>query len=73
MLVKNITVIGFNFSGYMAFNDTALTESLCTLMDWHGKGRISPHVSQILPLDRAVDGLEMLRQRKSTGKIVITP
>jgi hypothetical protein len=28
-------------------------------------------VSQVLPLDRATDGLALLRDRRSTGKVVI--
>lgn len=73
MMVKNINVIGFNLGAYQKFAPTALTESFAELMRWHGKGLIHPHVSHILPLERAMEGLELLRTRKSTGKIVITP
>ena len=48
-----------------------MTGSLATLMDWYAQGRIKPHVSHVLPLARAEEGLELLRARKSTGKIVI--
>ncbi|WP_372615000.1 zinc-binding dehydrogenase [Aquicoccus sp.] len=49
-----------------------VTKSLSTLLDWYRQGRIEPHVSHVLPLDRAAEGLDLLRRRASTGKVVIT-
>ncbi|MEM9974163.1 MAG: NADPH:quinone oxidoreductase family protein [Pseudomonadota bacterium] len=73
MLVKNITVIGFWWGGYLAFAPDKLTGSLATLFDWYGSGGLRPHISHRLPLSQAAEGLELLRSRQSTGKIVITP
>ena len=73
LLVKNITVIGFYWGGYLQFNPTALTDSMGELMDWYVQGRLKPHVSHVLPLAQAADALELLRSRKSTGKVVVTP
>ena len=73
MLVKNISAIGVYWGGYLKFNPKALTDSLAELMDWHAEGRIAPHISHVLPLDRAIEALDLLRTRKSTGKIVVTP
>ncbi|WP_439156518.1 NADPH:quinone oxidoreductase family protein [Yoonia sp.] len=73
ILVKNITVIGFYWGGYLAFEPQALTDSLATLMDWHSKGRLKPHISDVFPLEDAALALSLMRSRKSTGKVVITP
>ena len=73
LLVKNITVIGFYWGGYLKFNAEALTDSLAELMDWHAAGRLKPHISHVLPLSQALDALELLRSRRSTGKVVVTP
>jgi NADPH2:quinone reductase len=73
ILVKNITVIGFYWGGYLKFNATALTESLAELMSWHADGRLHPHVSHKIPLSDAADALELMRSRKSTGKVVVMP
>ena len=73
MLVKNTDAIGFYWGGYLAFRPDLLTDSLATLMEWHAEGRIGPHVSHVLPLERTNEGLELLRSRKATGKVVITP
>ncbi|WP_368187013.1 NADPH:quinone oxidoreductase family protein [Aestuariibius sp. HNIBRBA575] len=73
LLVKNVDVIGFYWGGYLKFAPQALTDSLATLMQWHAQGKLSPHISHVLPLDRADDALALLRDRKSTGKVVVTP
>lgn len=72
LLVKNLDVIGVYWGGYAAFRPELLTESLATLLAWHAEGRLSPHVSQVLPFERFPEGLELLRERRSTGKVVIT-
>ncbi|PTW51362.1 NADPH:quinone oxidoreductase family protein [Rhodovulum kholense] len=71
LLVKNLSVIGLYWGGYLAFRPEVLTDSLATLFRWHAEGRLHPHVSHVLPLERAAEGLELLRQRKATGKVVI--
>lgn len=73
LLVKNITVIGFYWGGYLKFNAPALRASLKILMDWHAQGKLRPHISHILPLEQASEALDLLRTRQSTGKIVIRP
>ncbi len=72
LLVKNLSVLGVYWGGYMTFNPKAVTDSLRDLMDWYAEGRLRPHVSHILPLEQVADGLELLRSRASTGKVVIT-
>ncbi|MBN2905194.1 MAG: NADPH:quinone oxidoreductase family protein [Rhodobacteraceae bacterium] len=72
LLVKNLTVMGLYWGGYLAFRPEVLTDSLATLFKWYGAGDLRPHVSHTLPLARAGAGLELLRTRKATGKVVIT-
>ncbi|WP_298261386.1 NADPH:quinone oxidoreductase family protein [uncultured Litoreibacter sp.] len=73
LLVKNINVIGFYWGGYLRFKPEVLTDSLKQLSQWYAEGKLHPHISHSLPLDKASDGLELLRSRRSTGKVVITP
>jgi NADPH2:quinone reductase len=72
LLVKNLDVMGFYWGGYLAFRPDLVADSLRTLLSWYAEGRIRPHVGATLPLDRAGEGLELLRARKVTGKVVIT-
>ncbi|MEM6372394.1 MAG: NADPH:quinone oxidoreductase family protein [Pseudomonadota bacterium] len=71
LLVKNLTVIGYYWGGYMRVNPAVLTDSFAVLFDWYEQGRLSPHVSHVLPLAEANEGLDLLRTRRATGKVVI--
>ena len=73
MLVKNLTVIGVYWGGYLKYKPSVVTDSLKTLFGWYEAGKLKPHVSHTLPLEDAAEGMELLRSRKSTGKVVITP
>ena len=72
LMVKNLSVMGLYWGGYLAFRPEVLTGSLAQLMAWHGEGRLKPHISHVLPLEQAAEGMELLRSRKSTGKVVIS-
>jgi len=72
LLVKNLSVMGLYWGGYLAFRPEIVTDSLSTLLDWYQAGKIHPHISHTLPLDQAADALELLSSRKSTGKVVVT-
>jgi NADPH2:quinone reductase len=72
LLVKNLTVMGLYWGGYLRFDPRPLVASLETLLAWYTAGRIAPHVSHVLPLERAAEALELLRSRTSTGKVVVT-
>lgn len=71
LLVKNLTVIGFYWGGYTRVNPKVLTDSFAVLTDWYVQGKIHPHVSNVLPLEKANDALDLLKTRKATGKVVV--
>jgi len=73
LLVKNITVMGFYWGGYLKFAPDALTSSLAELMALYKEGRLFPHISHSLPLSQAQEALDLLATRKATGKVVVTP
>ena len=71
LLVKNVSVLGFWWGGFMGFAPEALTSSLTQLLRWYAQGKLNPHISTVLPLERASEGLDLIRSRKATGKVVI--
>ncbi|NUB46053.1 NADPH:quinone oxidoreductase family protein [Fertoebacter nigrum] len=72
LLVKNLTVIGLYWGGYAGFRPEVLTDSLATLLGWYAEGRLKPHVSHVMPLVQVADALALLRDRKATGKVVVS-
>jgi len=71
LLVKNITVQGFYWGGYLAFKPQVVTNSLAKLLAWYDAGKLHPHISHCLDFNQANEGMDLLRDRKSTGKVVI--
>ena len=61
LLVRNISVMGFWWGGYLAFAPSILDDSLSTLLDWYAAGELRPHVSHILAMEDLATGLQMLR------------
>ena len=46
---------------------------LTELMQMYGQGRIKPHVSQQFSLEQATQAMNLMAERKVTGKVVIVP
>lgn len=73
LLVKNVSVIGFYWGGYLKFRPEVLNDSLSQLFDWYKDGKIRPHICGSFPLSDAGDALKLLAERKSTGKVIVRP
>ena len=71
LLVKNIDVIGYYWGAYRGFAPDVMRRSLARCLDRAARGEIRPHVGLRLPLARTPEGYEALRDRRSTGKVVI--
>jgi len=72
LLVKNVDVLGFYWGAYKIFKNHILTDSMTELLKWYNEGKIKPHVSQTFPLEQTIDAIKALKDRKSTGKVVVT-
>ncbi len=73
VLVKNIDVIGFYWGSYQAHKPELVRSSFLQLFRWFEEGKLKPHVSHQLPLAEAGRGLQLLQDRRSTGKVVLVP
>jgi len=48
-------------------------ENLTALMDLIEKGEMKPVIDEVLPLERAAEGLRLIENREVFGKVVVTP
>ena len=75
LLVKNLSVMGFpTGEGYLDFAPRTGLAAQPVRPEWalFETGRNHPHISATFSLAQARDALELLRSRKSTGKVVVT-
>jgi len=71
-LLKGSAVVGVFWGDFARREPKAFSESVGRLARWYGEGRLRPHVSQTLPLERAAEAIALLASRKAKGKVVLT-
>lgn len=72
LLVKNVSAIGFYWGSYRARAPELVAAGYEQLFAWYGAGKLDPHVSYRLDISEAGAALNLLKSRKSTGKVVLT-
>jgi NADPH:quinone reductase len=72
ILLKNISVIGCYWGGYLEHHPKFMAEAQGALFRMYEAGEIKPIVSQTYPLAEAVAALKALAGRKTYGKVVLT-
>lgn len=71
LLVKNVSVSGIFWGAYRQNDPEVIARSQAELAEWYAAGALKPHVSAVVPFDRAGDALAALENRTSTGKTVV--
>lgn len=71
LLVKHLSAVGINWASYRRRAPRVLEDGFRTLFRWHEGGTIRPRVSHRLPLEEAARGLRLVKDRLSTGKVVL--
>ena len=72
ILLKNMSVVGCYWGGYLEHHPGFLAESQAELFTLYEAGKIKPVVSQAYSLADAVSALRALAERKTYGKVVLT-
>ncbi len=72
LLVKNISAIGYYWGAHGRIAPEWMQGSFTELLRWLAEGLLRPHVSRTYPLNEAVQALQALRSRRTTGKVVLT-
>ena len=71
-LLKGASVVGVFWGDFARRQPKEFAHSIRQLGRWYAEGRLKPHVSQTLPLEKAVDALKLMAARQVTGKLVLT-
>jgi NADPH:quinone reductase len=71
-LLKGAAAVGVFWGDFARREPQAFAASVQQLGQWYSEGRLRPHVSQTLPLEKAAEALRLLASREAKGKIVLT-
>jgi NADPH2:quinone reductase len=69
--VKNLSVLGLYWGSYRRHRPDLVAAGFEELVAWHQAGKLKPLVSQLFDLAEAPAALELLKTRRSTGKVVL--
>lgn len=70
-LLKGCSIVGVFWGAFTRNEPARNAANLQELLLWWSEGRLKPHVSAVYPLERAVDALNDLLQRRVQGKAVL--
>ena len=70
-LVKNLSVVGVHWGAYRDLEPSVLYGSLAELLSMYENGQLKPHLGHRFKFADTQAALDLLKERKSTGKIVI--
>jgi NADPH:quinone reductase len=73
LLVKNRSALGCSLGYFRRYAPDKLQQSVEILLAWYGRGRLKPYIAHRLPLERSVEAIGLLTDRKALGKIVVVP
>ncbi len=73
LLVKNRSALGCSLRYYRNQAPDKLATSVAALLGWYREGRLRPLVTHRLPLERTVEAIKLLTDRKAHGKVVVVP
>jgi NADPH2:quinone reductase len=71
-LLKGASIVGVFWGDFGRREPKQFAESIRQLGRWYAEGRLKPHISQVLPLARAAEALNLMAARKVKGKLVLT-
>ena len=71
LLVKNRAALGSSLRYFRWYAQDKLQHSVATLLEWYGEGKLRPLVTHQLPLERGVEAIKLLTERRAHGRILI--
>jgi NADPH:quinone reductase len=73
LLVKNRSAMGTSLRYFRWHAPDKLRQSVDELLHWYDEGKLRPCISHRLPLERSVEAIRLLTDRRAYGKVVVIP
>jgi NADPH2:quinone reductase len=71
-LIKGASIVGVFWGAFTAHEPKLHEANMAELLKWFAEGKLKPHVSAHLPLERGGEAIRMLMDRKAKGKVILT-
>lgn len=71
-LLKGCSIVGVFYGGFAKAEPARYAVFMQELVGWLAAGRIRPAITARFPLERGIEALRLVADRKATGKIMLT-
>ena len=71
VLLKGVSVLGFEFRGFAVHSPDALQRNDAELLQLLASGRVAPHIGATFPLEKVTDALRYVADGRAIGKVVL--
>ncbi|HJP69742.1 MAG TPA: zinc-binding dehydrogenase, partial [Sphingomicrobium sp.] len=71
-LLKSCDVCGIFWGAFAARDPARNAAHIRQLLNWWAEGKIAPRISATFPLERAGEAIAALKNRRASGKLVVT-
>lgn len=71
LLPKAVSLVGLSLSHYQEADNAVYRQAVEDVIDLHEMGLITPHVSAVFKMEESSQAIDFMRERKSTGKVVL--
>jgi len=72
-LLKGCDIVGVFWGRFAQMNSGENMKNTMQLIQWHGEGKLKPHIDREYSLEEAPKALEDMINRKVKGKVVVVP
>jgi NADPH2:quinone reductase len=73
VLLKGVTIMGFEMGSFIFREPEELLRGRAELLELLASGALRPHIGATFALDDVRDALRAVANRRTTGKVLITP
>lgn len=70
-LLKGASVVGVFWGSFAQRQPQDNAANFKQLFDWYAEGKLKPLVSQVYPLERGAEAIDVLGKRSAVGKVVV--
>lgn len=71
LLLKNSSLVGVFWGAYALNQPDVMQASFQYLLKAYAQGQLKPHIDKLIPLENAVEALQILANRQAKGKLVL--
>jgi len=72
LLLKSAASLGVLWGNALRADPAHHGRNVADLLGWVAEGRINPKIDRVLPLDRTIEALNHVMERRAQGKVILT-